>query len=508
MKRIFIVLAVMAAGGMCWGQGPDRVKVEGGWITGAEANGVRVFRGIPFAAPPVGVLRWRAPQPAAPWKGVRNCTQFGASPMQNKPAPFLMWPAEYQIPEKPISEDCLYLNVWTPAAMAKERRAVLVYIYGGAFTGGGGNVPIYDGEAVAKKGVVYVTVNYRLGIFGFFAHSELTRESGHQASGNYGLMDQIAALKWIKANIAAFGGDPGNVTIAGQSAGSMSVNCLVASPLAKGLFIKAIGESGADFSRDYVTLAHAEEEGQKIAQTVGAASLDALRAIPAEDLQKNGQGTWRPVVDGYLLPESIVDIFLEGKENTVDLLTGWNQDEGFVFGPAKSAADYKQDVTKQYGADAEEVLKYYPADNDSVAGVSQLYLSRDLTFGRQNYVWAVMEGAQGPKVFVYRFVRKPPTAAGERKWGAFHTAEVPYAYDNIKFVKRPFEPVDYNLSDEMSSYWVNFAKTGDPNGAGLPQWEPFTRESGKIMILDRQSATEVLPDKGALEWWYNRMVKN
>src|SRR5580692_9100638 len=269
MKRIFIVVVILAAGGMSWGQGIDQVKVTEGWISGSEVVGVHVFRGIPFAAPPVGVLRWRAPQRAASWNGVRDCTQFGPSPMQNKPAPFLMWPAEYLIPEKSISEDCLYLNVWTPAGTAKERRPVLVYIYGGAFTGGGGNVPIYDGEAVAKKGVVYVTINYRLGIFGFFAYPELTRESGHQASGNYALMDQIAALKWVKANIAAFGGDPNNVTIAGQSAGSMSVNCLVASPLAKGLFIKAIGESGADFSRDFVMLAHAEEEGQKIAQKLG-----------------------------------------------------------------------------------------------------------------------------------------------------------------------------------------------------------------------------------------------
>jgi para-nitrobenzyl esterase len=508
MKRIFVVLVILAAGGMSQAQGIDQVKVEGGWISGGEVGGVHVFKGIPFAAPPVGVLRWRAPQPAAPWNGVRDCTQFGPSPMQNKPAPFLMWPAEYQIPEKPVSEDCLYLNVWTPAGTAKERRAVLVYIYGGAFTGGGGNVPIYDGEAVARKGVVYVTINYRLGIFGFFACPELSRESGHRASGNYALMDQIAALKWIKANIAAFGGDPNNVTIAGQSAGSMSVNCLVASPLAKGLFGKAIGESGADFSREYVTLAHAEEEGQKIAASLDSASLAALRAIPAEELQKRGQGTWRPVIDGYVLPGPIADIFLEKKENIVALLTGWNQDEGFVFGPAKNAANYKQDIAKQYGADAEEVLKYYPADNDSLAAVSQLYLSRDMIFGRQNYAWAVMTSAQGQKVFVYRFVRMPPTAAGERNWGAFHTAEVPYAYDNLKFVKRPFEQVDYHLSDEMSSYWVNFAKTGDPNEAGLPRWEPFSRESGKIMILDRQPATGVLPDKGALEWWYNRMIKN
>jgi para-nitrobenzyl esterase len=520
MKRIFIVVVLLAAGGMSWGQGFEKVKVEEGWISGSEVGGIHIFKGIPFAAPPVGVLRWRAPQPAAPWNGVRDCTQFGPSPMQNKPAPFLMWPTEYLIPEKSISEDCLYLNVWTPAGTAKERRPVLVYIYGGAFTGGGGNVPIYDGEAVAKKGVVYVTINYRLGIFGFFAYPELTRESGHQASGNYALMDQIAALKWVKANIAAFGGDPNNVTIAGQSAGSMSVNCLVASPLAKGLFGKAIGESGADFGREYVILARAEADGQKIAQKLGVAlgagsgarmgavSLDSLRAIPAEELQKKGQGTWRPVIDGYVLPEPIADIFLEKKENIVALLTGWNQDEGFVFGPAKNAADYKQGITKQYGADAEAVLKYYPADNDSVAGVSQLYLSRDMTFGRQNYSWAVMTSAQGQKVFVYRFVRKPPTAAGERNWGAFHTGEVPYAYDNLKFVKRPFEPVDYHLSDEMSSYWVNFAKTGDPNGAGLPRWEAFSREGGKIMLLDRQSATGVLPDRGALEWWYNRMIKN
>jgi para-nitrobenzyl esterase len=519
MKRIFIVVVILAAGGMSWGQGIDQVKVTEGWISGSEVVGVHVFRGIPFAAPPVGVLRWRAPQRAASWNGVRDCTQFGPSPMQNKPAPFLMWPSEYLIPEKSISEDCLYLNVWTAAGTAKERRPVLVYIYGGGFSGGGGNVPIYDGEAVAGKGVVYVTINYRLGIFGFFAYPELSRESGHQASGNYALMDQIAALKWIKANIAAFGGDPNNITIAGQSAGSMSVNCLVASPLAKGLFIKAIGESGADFSRDFVMLAHAEEEGQKIAQKlgvasgagsdagVGAVSLDSLRAIPAAELLKKGQGTWRPVIDGYLLPESIADIFLEKKENIVELLTGWNQDEGFVFGQAKNAADYKQDVTKQYGADAEAVLKYYPADNDSVAGVSQTYLSRDMTFGRQNYAWAVMASAQGQKVFVYRFVRKPPTAAGERNWGAFHTGEVPYAYDNLKYVKRPFEAVDYKLSDEMSSYWVNFARTGDPNGAGLPRWAPFSRESGKIMLLDRLPATGVLPDKGALEWWYNRMVK-
>jgi para-nitrobenzyl esterase len=519
MKIIFVVLfgtLLVGAGGVDRGRpeaanpGWDKVKVVEGYISGGvnSAGDVHYFEGIPFAAPPVGALRWRAPQPAAPWDGVRDCTQFGPSPMQNKPVPFLMWTEEYLIPEKRISEDCLYLNVWTAAKTARERRAVLVYIYGGAFTGGGGNVPIYDGEAMAKKGVVFVTANYRLGIFGFFSHPELSRESGHQASGNYALMDQMAALKWIRANIAAFGGDADNVTIAGQSAGSISVNCLVASPLAKGLFEKAIGESGANFTRHPVTLASAEEDGQKIARKLGAASLDSLRAIPAEELVKKGQGMWGPVIDGYVLPEPIPDIFLEKKSNPVALLTGWNEDEGFVFGPAKVAADYKQDVVKEYESEADAVLKLYPADNDSVAAVSQVKLSRDVIFGRQNYAWAAIASEQGEKVFVYRFVRKPPTAPGGKQWGAFHTGEVPYAYDNLKFVKRPWEPVDYNLAEAMSSYWVNFAKTGDPNGAGLPRWEPYSRESGKIMVFGQQNATGVLPDKGALEFWYNRMIKN
>jgi para-nitrobenzyl esterase len=510
MKRFFAVLVVLAAGAVSFGQGFDKVKVEDGWISGGanSAGDVHFFKGIPFAAPPVGALRWRAPQPAAPWNGMRDCTKFGPSPMQNKPVPFYMWVEEYLIPEKTISEDCLYLNVWTAARTAKERRPVLVFIYGGAFTSGGGNVPIYDGEAMAKKGVVYVTANYRVGVFGFFSHPELTRESGHEASGNYALMDQIAALKWIRANIAAFGGDPNNITIAGQSAGSMSVNCLVASPLARGLFERAIAESGANFGRDNMTLAAAEAEGQKLAQKLGAASLDSLRAIPAEELEQKGQGRWGPVIDGYVLPEAIADIFLGKKSNPVELLTGWNEDEGFVFGPAKKAADYKQDVVEQYGSDADAVLRYYPAEDDSVAAVSQVNLSRDMIFGRQNYAWAVIASGLGERVYVYRFVRKPPTAPGGRNWGAFHTGEVPYAYDNLKFVKRPFEPADYNLAEEMSSYWVNFARTGDPNGTGLPRWEPFSRESGKIMIFDRQTATEPLPDKGALEWWYNRMIKN
>jgi para-nitrobenzyl esterase len=321
-------------------------------------------------------------------------------------------------------------------------------------------------------------MNYRVGIFGFFAHPELTKESGHGASGNYGLLDQLTALKWIQTNIAAFGGDPGNVTIAGQSAGSMSVNCLVASPLAKGLFEKAIGESGAEFGREEAVLAVAEKSGADLAQKMGAGSLDALRAMSAEDLYKKGQGSWRPIVDGYVLPEPIADVFIGRKENRVELLTGWNEGEGFAFGPRKGSVE------------------------DSIAEMNK---SRDMIFGRQNYAWANLTSGNGEKGFVYRFLRVPPTAPGGKLWGSFHTAEVPYAYNNLRFVKRPWEPADYNLSDAMSSYWANFARVGDPNGAGLARWEPYLREDGKIMLFDRQPVAGVLPDKRNLDSLYVQM---
>src|SRR5882724_1998003 len=305
----------------------DKIKITGGEISGTvnSTGDVHIFRGVPFAAPPVGSLRWKAPQPVVPWIGVKLCDKFGASPMQAKPVPFSMWTEEFLIPKEPISEDCLNLNVWTGAKSAKEKRPVIVWIYGGGFMSGGSGVPIYDGEAMAKKGIVFVNINYRVGIFGFFAHPELTKESGNNASGNYGLMDQIAGLKWVQKNIAAFGGDPGNVTIAGQSAGSMSVNCLVASPLAKNLFVKAIGESGASFTNGNATLQKAEEEGNKIMQSFNVSSVGALRDVPAEELmKKTPQGFRGPVIDGYVLPDAIVNIFTQNKENKVSLLTGWN----------------------------------------------------------------------------------------------------------------------------------------------------------------------------------------
>jgi para-nitrobenzyl esterase len=486
------------------------VKVEGGYISGAiDASGeIHIFKGIPFAAPPVGPLRWRAPQPVAAWNGVRACVQFGPSPMQNKPVPFMMWSEEYLIREKPIGEDCLYLNVWTGAKTAKEKRPVLVWIYGGGFVSGGANVPIYDGDAMAKKGVLFVSFNYRVGIFGFFAHPDLTRESGHQASGNYGLMDQIAALTWVQKNIAAFGGDPDNVTIAGQSAGSMSVSCLMASPLAAGLFQKAIGESGASFINAGTSLSDAEVNGQKQMERVNAGSIEALRAMPAEELLKKiTPGLRMPIIDGWVLPERVADLFKEGKENKVRLLTGWNEDEGLLFSPVKKAQEFRQGATK-YGGDAATFLRFFPAGDDSEAAVSQLKLSGDMIIGVQNYDWANIVSAQGLTVYLYRFVRKPPTVSGAPLYGAFHTAEVPYAYDNLRFVKRPWEPLDYNLADAMSSYWVNFAKAGDPNGIGLPSWSPYSQGDGKTMIFGNQPTAGLLPDKEELDFVMKKMMEN
>ncbi|MBO0936231.1 carboxylesterase family protein [Fibrella sp. HMF5335] len=494
---------------------PEPIRVSGGLVSGIvnPKTGIQSFKGIPFAAPPVGNLRWKAPQPAKPWTGVRQCDAFGPSPMQGVPAPFGPWSAEFLIPKAPISEDCLYLNVWTGQAGATQkkesRRPVLVWIYGGGFSSGGSGAPIYDGEATAQKGVVFVSINYRVGPFGFFAHPELTQESGKNASGNYGLMDQIAALQWVKQNIAAFGGDPANVTIAGQSAGSMSVNCLVASPLAKGLFTKAIAESGASFARPQPLLKQAEESGVAVMKAMGASSLAELRAKSADEVLAKAQGSVRgPITDGYVLPESIAAIFAHKKENSVALLTGWNEDEGMVFGPPKNAADYRKQVAQQQGARADVYLQHYPGTTDDEAADSQLKGSRDQVFGVQNYRWATLQSEQGKPVYVYRFTRKLPASGEYAHYGAFHTGEVAYAYDNLRFIDRQLRPLDGaddKLATEMSAYWVNFIKTGNPNGGGLPQWPAYSATGKQVLILGESTHAEPLPDAARLAFLYGLM---
>ncbi|MET0242251.1 MAG: carboxylesterase family protein [Flavitalea sp.] len=477
---------------------PFEISTSAGKISGTTIhNNITIFKGIPFAAPPVGALRWKAPQPVKAWTDVRECNRFGPSPMQPSPAPFSMWSQEFLIPKEPISEDCLYLNVWTAAKSQKEKRPVLVWIYGGGFGSGGSAVPIYDGESFASKSIVFVSINYRVGIFGFLAHPELTAESSTKSSGNYGLMDQVAALKWVQQNIAAFGGDPENVTIAGQSAGSMSVNSMVASPLAKGLFIKAIPQSGANFTSAAPSLKSAEDQGLATQESLGVNSLEALRSLSAEDLLQKSKGRFWPVVDGYVLPASIAEIFAQNKENKVSLLTGWNQDEGLAGAPV-SAAEFRRQAA-QYGADSAAFLRYYPSGNDEQSARSQNYLSRDQIFGAQNYTWANIASAKNQKVYVYRFTRKVPATGDYIKYGAFHTGEVPYAYNNLRFVDRPWEKEDIILANQMSSYWINFIKTGDPNGAGLPKWPLYNKQSKQIIFFDKVVTAGKMKDAAGLD---------
>ena len=417
------------------------------------------------------------------------------------------------IPKETISEDCLYLNVWTGqqgTGRMPSRRPVLVWIYGGGFGSGGSGAPIYDGEATARKGIVFVSMNYRVGPFGFLAHPELTSESGRNASGNYGLMDQIAALQWVKANIAKFGGDPTNVTIAGQSAGSMSVNCLVASPLAKGLFHKAIAESGASFAQPQPTRAEAEKNGLTVMKALGAMSLADMRAKPAAEILKKAQGAMRgPIVDGYVLPKTIARLFADGTQNDVALLTGWNEDEGMVFGPAKTAADYQKQLERDYGTNAPKLLQHYPANTDAEAATSQLRLSRDMTFGVQNYRWATLQRVLKKPVYVYRFTRKLPATGQYAQYGAFHTGEVAYAYDNLRFIDhtlRPLESVDEALAHDMALYWANFIKTGNPNGPGLPQWPLFATDN-QVMLLGNTRQAKPMTDVVGLDALFGVMAK-
>jgi len=483
---------------------PGIIKVDGGAISGfpSQEGDVVAFKGIPFAAPPVGNLRWKAPQPVIPWSGVKNCADFGPSPMQNKPVPFGVYTKEFLIPEQPISENCLYLNVWTKTTGAA-KKPVFVWIYGGGFSSGGAAVPIYDGEAMAKKGIIFVSINYRVGIFGFLAHPELTKESPGKASGNYGLMDQIAALKWVKRNIAKFGGDPDNVTIGGQSAGSMSVNCLVASPLAKGLFNKAIAESGSlmlakgGFSAG--NLADAEKQGLRIAATLHAGSLEDLRKIPAADLLK-APAQFAPIIDGYVLPQPVSKIIADGKGNKVSLLIGWNADEGFVM-KNDTKEQFQQEAKEKYGKYADAFLRFFPSNTEAEVAQSQLKLSRDMIFAASGYKWAGIQAQAGTApVYVYYFQHKLPATPDFEKYGAFHTGEVAYVTDNLKFLNRPWKPNDQPLAIQMSGYWANFIKTGNPNGGSLPVWPKYNKTQNKAMVFGDTSTPQTLPDKEELQF--------
>jgi para-nitrobenzyl esterase len=469
------------------------VRTRTGLVTGTlgQRPGIRAYLGIPFAAPPVGALRWRAPQPATPWKETRAADHFSAACMQGPNTPFGPWKAEFLL-LGPVSEDCLYLNVWT-GARADARRPVLVYVHGGGFSSGSGDVPVYEGSRLAEKGLVVVNMNYRVGALGFFAHPELTKESG--GSGNYGLLDQVAALQWVRDNIAAFGGDPSRVTIAGQSAGASSVFLLTASPMAKGLFQRAVIESGpgglaamgmATTRATARPRSDAENAGVAFAARLGAPSLAELRALPASKFVVSGPTAPRfgPTVDGRFLVENPAETFAAGRQNDVPTITGFNADEGSAsptYGKA-TADSFRVQVTRRFGDRAAQALAAYPAGSEEEARRSQVESARDAgAAGLQRMLEERARTARTP-AFAYYFDRAIPWP--ERpEFGAFHTAEVPYVFGTLEVLRRPWTDVDRALSRTMMSYWVNFATTGDPNGAGLPRWPAFARARPVVMRL-------------------------
>jgi carboxylesterase type B len=521
MRTGLVIGALALLFGMPVQAAPGPVRTQNGELTGVAAAdpAVTVFKGIPYAAAPTGELRWRAPRPPASWKGTRAADQFGPQCPQRQLGPAAAAP-------RPMSEDCLSLNVWSGAQSGKERRPVFVWIYGGRFSGGSGSQPLFDGEGLARKGLVVVTFNYRLGPLGFLAAPELSAESGHHASGNYGLLDQIEALKWVRRNIAAFGGDPKHVTIAGQSAGAGSVLLLSDSPLAKGLFQTAIAESGARVPNDpaianlatsWRTLADAEREGMEYLRAHGAQSLQALRALPTEKLLEdsnlsdtavgNGYGNspppplFRPVIDGWVVPLDYAHTWDQGRQADVIMVTGGNRDEsGVQPQPNVTLPDYLAYVRKQYGALADDYLKLYPAGTDEEAGLASNAAARDS--GRvSTYLFAIRwQQHRATPVYLYYWDHAPPGPDQARR-GAYHESEIHYVFNNLYATERPWTDRDRRIAEVMSSYWANFAKRGDPNDRELPVWIPFDPASQTVMELGDGFGPIPLADNAKVDFW-------
>ncbi len=489
---------------------PEQIKTAAGIVAGATGSSpeIRVFKGIPFASPPTGNDRWRAPQPAAHWSGIRPAREYGPRCTQGGPPS-----SPSAAPAPPSSEDCLYLNVWTTAESANERRPVMVWIYGGGFFGGAGSEARYAGDGLAKKGAVVVTLNYRLGSLGFLAHPELSAESEHKVSGNYGMLDALAALRWVQQNVAAFGGDPGNVTVFGESAGANMTATLVGSPAAKGLFRRAIAQSGAWMGLGMArmgTLANAEQAGANAVAATGAKSIAELRAKPAQEVFTSIRGG-NLAVDGYWIPEDLSLTFASGRQNAVDILVGSNQDEGTFFArPGLTAEQFTTQARQRFGVLADGYLKIFPAGNDAAATHSYLESFRDEAAWHQRK-FAELQAKRGNKTFVYYFTHVPPTLPDRPSRGATHVAEIPYMFDNLP-AGLAWTDVDRKLADTMASYWVNFARTGDPNGTGLPAWPAYRAATGKAQVLGDTVATEVVsaPPAGTLEYFdsaYQQLLK-
>jgi para-nitrobenzyl esterase len=499
MPRTLIVCALVMTGGLLLvAAGDEAVKVDGGLIAGSSSNGVRVFKGIPYAAPPTGALRWKAPEPVVAWSGTRSAAEYGAQCLQT---PYAQ-DSPYFSPPRPQSEDCLFLNVWT-AASSGARQPVMVWLHGGGLTRGTGATATYDGTTLAKKGAVVVTINYRLGPLGYFSHPELTAESPNHASGNYGALDQIAALKWVQRNIAAFGGDPGRVTIFGESAGSTSVNVLTASPLARGLFHRAIGESGARFSR-LTPLAEAEKAGSAFAAAVGAESLSKLRALPGEKLLATQNFQAQNAVDGWVLPQEVRAIYAAKKQNVVPTLVGSNADEMTTLAPPQSVPktleEYRKRVTTLYGELAADHDALFPASSDAEVRNAWLASQRDAGMTYQMRTWARAVTTGGARAYLYWFshVSPHPQAA---TLGAYHASEIAYVFGNLLRPNWNYTAIDRQLADAMSSYWVNFASSGNPNGKGLTEWQPYNTNDEPYLELGDTVAAKNHLRKAAVDFF-------
>jgi para-nitrobenzyl esterase len=498
----FVAVLALACASAAQAQTSRPVRTQSGLVQGRLVDGVRVYKGIPFAAPPVGDLRWRAPQMVKPWKGVLHAEKYADACMQVP----IVAPDLGLDPVTP-NEDCLYLNIWTPAKSAGARLPVMVWIYGGGFTIGATSMTQYNGENFAKKGVVLVSIAYRLGPLGFLADPELTKEQGGH-SGNYGLLDQIAGLKWVKRNIAAFGGNPNRVTIFGESAGGISVSMLCASPLAKGLFEGAISESGGSFAparedhdagENVPTLAEAEKTGQAFVAKLGVSSIADARKLSAEDIYKHagpGLGGWWPNFDGFVLLGDQYKLYEEGKYNDTPILIGTNADEGALFVASTNMDKYKASVESGYGEFARNILAAYPDISEQGALRSARDLSRDATFGWGTWSWAKLQSSTGKdKVFVYYFNHRPnyPDQPQFKSWGPAHGSEISFVFGN--FTKgMPATPEDKKVSEQLQSYWANFAKYGNPNGKGLPEWPAFTNAKPQYMELDTPSKAIPVPN--------------
>lgn len=480
------------------------VSIEGGRIEGRVEDGVRAFKGIPFAAPPVGALRWQAPQPVQRWQGVRQAGDFGNRCMQLP----LFSDMVFRSPGQ--SEDCLYLNVWAPATAGAKKLPVLVYIHGGGLVTGDGSEPRYEGAAMARQGIVALTINYRLGVFGFFAHPELTAGSKHQASGNYGLMDQAAALAWVKKNIAAFGGDPAQVTIAGESAGSFSVSAQMIMPMSKGLFARAIGESGSVLGgRGAPPLAEAEGQGVAFAQGLGLATLKDLRAAPAETLLaaqgKPGAPRFGIVTDGHVLDRAPLDSYSQGRQAHVPLLAGWNSQEMH----AGAILDNQAPTPERFQA---ALQKFYGADPATLADAARVYdydvaeAARDLSSDRWivhgTWKWIDLHAKAAPTWRYYYARPRPATVDGQpAATGAAHSVEIEYAMGNLDGNKvYAWTDEDRAVSRTMQAYFANFIRQGDPNGAGLPAWPRITQPGANVMQLDAQSGAYDPKDRARFEF--------